>query len=109
MREVYSCSEFKSQLRSDPGRDDMCLNLGGNFTAAMFACNRGCGAVGCGVQYSRVFDLDFVAKRRSMTIGKGGKARRRRTALFGPRLDHHAGEPCFLQLATDQCRIVVAM
>jgi hypothetical protein len=57
----------------------------------------------------RVSGLDFVAKKSSLTISNGRKARRGCTALFGSRLDHHAGETCLLQAATDQCRIVVAV
>src|SRR4249919_2816447 len=75
----------------------------------MSVCNRGCGVVGCGLQFSRVSGLDFVAEKSSLTISKGRNARRGGTALFGSRLDHHAGETCVLQLATDQCPIVVAV
>ena len=56
-----------------------------------------------------VSGLDFVAKNSSLTISDGRKARRGCTALFGSRLDHHTGETCVLQFATDQRRIVVAV
>ena len=51
----------------------------------------------------------FRCEEEFLTISNGRKARRGCTALFGSRLDHHAGETCVLQLATDQCRIVVAV
>ena len=65
-------------------------------------------SIGTGVDIAfRVSGLDFVAKKSYLTISNGRKARRGCTALFGPRLDNHTGETCLLQLATDQCRIVV--
>ena len=93
----------------DHSHDYVCLNFGSNLAAAMSVCNHGCGIVGCSFQFSRGSGLDFVAKKSSLTISNGRKARRGCTTLFGSRLDHHTGETCVLQLATDQCRIVVAV
>ena len=87
----------------------MCLNFGSNLAAAMPVCNRGFGVVGCGFQFSRVPGLDFVAKKSSLTISDGRKARRGCPALLGFRLDHHMGETRVLKLAADQCCIVVAV
>src|SRR5271169_5286207 len=89
--------------------DYVCLNFSSNLAVAMSVRNRGFGIVGCSFQFSRVSGLYFVAKKSSLTISNGRKARRGCTALFGSRLDHHTGEACVLQLATDQCRIVVAV
>ena len=69
--------------------DYVCLNFGSNLAVAMSVRNRGCGVVGCGFQFSRVSGLDFVAKKSSLTISTGRKARRGCAALFGSRLDHH--------------------
>ena len=93
----------------DHSHDYVCLNFGSNLAAAMSVCNRGCGVVGCSFQFSRVSGLDFVAKKSSLTISNGRKARRGCTALFGSCLDYHTGEACVLQLATDQGRIVVTV
>src|SRR3954462_12708016 len=84
------------------GHDDVCLNFGSNLAAAVSVGNRGCGVVSCGFEFSRLSGLDFVAKQSSLTICNGRKARRRRAALLGSRLDHHTGETCVLQIATDQ-------
>src|ERR1700690_455523 len=75
----------------------------------MSVCNRGCGVVDCSFQFSRVSGLDFVAKKSSLTISNGRKARRGCTALFGSRLADPAGEAGVLQLTTHQCRSVVAV
>ena len=93
----------------DPGYDDVCLYFGSNPAAAMSLGNRGGGMVGCSFPLSCVSGFDFVAKRGSLTISNGHKARRGSTALFGSRLNHYTGETCVLQLATDQRRIVVAV
>src|SRR5262249_46879146 len=89
--------------------DYVCLNFGSNLAAAMSVGNRRCGIIGCSFEFSCVSGLDFVAQRSSLTISNGRKARRGCMTLFGSRLDHYTGETCVLQLATDQCRIVVAV
>ena len=55
--------------------DYVCLNFGSNLAAAMFVRNRGCDVVGCSFQFSRFSGLDFVAKKSSLTLGNGRKAR----------------------------------
>jgi hypothetical protein len=90
----------------DPGYDDVCLYFGSNPAAAMSLGNRGGGMVGCSFLLSCVSGFDFLAKRGSLTISNGHKARRGSTALFGSRLNHYTGETCVLQFATDQRRIV---
>ena len=59
----------------DHSHDYVCLNFGSNLAAAMSVRNRGCDVVGCRFQFSRVSGLDFVAKKSSLTIGDGRKAR----------------------------------
>ena len=103
-----SCQKGISQ-HLDDSHDYVCLNFGGNLAAAMFVRNRGCDVVGCSFQFSRFSGLDFVAKKSSLTIGNGRKARRGCAALFGSCLDNHTGKTCLLQLATDQGRIMVAV
>src|SRR5262245_10308558 len=87
----------------------MRLDLRRNGAAAMFVRNRGCGDVGCGFQFAGVAGLNFIAKRRSLTISDSRNARRGSTALLGARLDLDTGEARGLELATDQRRIVVAV
>lgn len=87
----------------------MGLNPGLNLAAAMSADKHGCGVLGRSSQSTRVSCLDFVAKRGPLTIGDGNFMRRGGPASFGPRLDRRVSEACFLQLATDQRRIVIAM
>ena len=59
----------------DDGHDYVCLNFGSNLAAAMFVRYRGCDVVGCSFQFSRFSGLDFVAKKSTLTIGNGRKAR----------------------------------
>ena len=59
----------------DDSDDYVCLNFGSNLAAAMFVRNRGYDVVGCSFQFSRFSGLDFVAKKSSVTIGNGRKAR----------------------------------
>ena len=59
----------------DDSHDYVRLNFGSNLAAAMFVRNRGCDVVGCSFQFSRFSGLDFVAKKSSLTIGNGRKAR----------------------------------
>ena len=59
----------------DHSHDYVCLNFGSNRAAAVSVRNRGCDVVGCKVQFSRVSGLDFVAKKSSLTISDGRKAR----------------------------------
>ena len=59
----------------DDSHDYVCLNFGSDLAAAMFVRNRGCDVVGCSFQFSRFSGLDFVAKKGSLTIGDGRKAR----------------------------------
>jgi hypothetical protein len=66
--------------RLDHSHDYVCLDFGGNLAAAMSVRNCGCGVVGCRLQFSRVSGLDFVAKKRSLTISNGWNARRGCTA-----------------------------
>ena len=59
----------------DHRHDYVCLNFGSNLAAAMFVRNRGSDVVRCSFQFSRFSGLDFVAKKSSLTIGNGRKAR----------------------------------
>ena len=69
-----TCQEGISQ-NLDDSHDYVRLNFGSNLAAAMSVRNRGCDVVGCRFQFSRVSGLDFVAKKSSLTIGDGRKAR----------------------------------
>src|SRR6185437_6744535 len=99
----------KKSPNSGHSHDYMCLNFGGDLASAMSVFNRGCGVIGRSFQFSRLSCFGLVAKKSSLTISNGRKARRGCAALFGSRLDHHTGETCVLQIATDQCRIVVTV
>jgi hypothetical protein len=71
---VEKCQKGISQ-HLDDSHDYVCLNFGSNLAAAMFVCNRGGNVVGCSFQFSRFSGIDFVAKKSSLTIGNGRKAR----------------------------------
>jgi len=69
------CHQKGISQHLDDSHDYVCLNFGSNLAAAMFVRNRGCDVVGCSFQFSRFSGLDFVAKKSSLTVGNGRKAR----------------------------------
>ncbi len=79
LRENKEIERFRDSEKSGNAlhhsHDDMCLNFGGNLAMTMFGGDRGCGIVGSSFEFSCFSGLDFVAKKRSLTIGDGRKTR----------------------------------